>query len=116
MGRWGAGPQCLHGLLLVLWQKRVCRELVAHRRSHRRGKLKLAKQIRCHCAENTIFHLNPQLISRGGLVVAVVVRGREGDASEVAGGIFKDRMNRVNKCWEAAAEEGMCVSGELGGQ
>lgn len=83
---------------------------MAHRHSHRQGKLKLGKQIRCHCAENAIFHLNPQLISQGG--------GGAGGrcASGVAGGIFKDRINRMNKCWEAAAEEGMCVSGELGGQ
>lgn len=39
-----------------------------------------------------------------------------GDASRVAGGIFKDRINRENKCWEASVEEGMCVRGELGGQ
>lgn len=72
---------------------------MAHQHLHRRGKLKLAKQIRCQCAENAIFHLYPQLISKGG-----------------EEGIFKDRIKRVNKCWEAGAEEGMCVSEELGGQ
>lgn len=86
-------------VILVPREKYVCREPVAHQHLHRRGKLKLAKQIRCQCAENAIFHPYPQLISKGG-----------------EKGIFKDRIKRVNKCWEAGAEEGMCVSEELGGQ
>lgn len=83
------------GVILVLWQKYVCRELVAHQHLHRRGKLKLAKQIRCHCAENAIFHLYPLLISKG------------------EEGIFKDGDKTYEQVWEERpAEEAECVSAE----
>lgn len=78
---------------LSFWQKYVCRELVAHQHLHRRGKLKLAKQIRCHCAENAIFHLYPPLISKG------------------EDGIFKGGMKRMNKC-EEREQRRECVSAE----
>lgn len=85
------------GVILVLWVKYVCCELLAHQHLHRRGKLKLAKQIRCHCTENTIFHLYPPLISK----------------EEV--GIFKDGLKRSACVERGRAVEGMCVSRVLGG-
>lgn len=86
------------GVFLLFWQKYVCREFVAHQHLHRRGKLKLAKQIRCHRAENAIFHLYPLLISKGGTTgsLKMVYSGRTSVRS-----------------WERRG--GMCVSGVLGG-
>lgn len=86
-----------YGVTLILWQNYVCRELVAHQHLYHRGKLRLTKQIRCHCTENAIFHLYPPLISKG------------------EEGIFKKGIKCKNKCEEWVAEEGMCVSRVLGG-
>jgi len=82
-----------NGVIPVLWQKYVCPELVAHRLLRRRGKLELAKQIRCHCAENAIFHLYQPLISKG--------------QEEV----LKDGIKHTNK-WEKWARRRNCVSAE----
>lgn len=46
----------------------------------RRGKLKLAKQITCRCAENAIFHFHPTVIAKGWA------------------GIFKVCMNELGVC------------------
>lgn len=40
-------------------------ELGAHQLQHRQGKLRFAKQIRCHCAGNAIFHFYTPVISKG---------------------------------------------------